>query len=380
MSINTQPKYWNGFVPLLRCPLSNEDLTLADEAQIEELYRKIETRDVLQLGKAKVESKAEAYLTTGDSGIYYPVFSDDILGLLPFLAIMPASHEIHDRFLDRGFGNSVRHYYEDVGWQQTEEGEYLDTERSVSMKKVALQYYGWCHARVNNKIPRGEYLLDVASGPIPHDEYLDYHNGFKYRICVDFSRSALELARKKIGEKGIFILGDASALPLKRSSVDTTISLHTVYHIPADLQESAVREFQRVSKKRVIVVYTWDSSLMNGIFSMTRLMGQLRQLGMKRVPVKNTNESREGEPELYIHSHPYQWWKHNWPKSLRTSCWSAVSTIFLNLVPDNIIGLCMLRILFNLEGVFSYFLGRTGSYPMFVLTADESTPQVRQAS
>ena len=61
----------------------------------------------------------------------------------------------------------------------------------------------------------GKYILDVASGGIPQPEYLQYSEAFEKRICIDLSFVALQQARKKLGSKGIYILGDITNLPLR---------------------------------------------------------------------------------------------------------------------------------------------------------------------
>jgi len=172
------PRYWEEFIPRLRCPLTRDDLVLAEPRDVEELIRHIDNKQFLQPGKQPVIQTTTSYLRTRHSDIFYPVFSDDIFGLLPFLAIAPADHPIHNNFSDPSLSNSVRHYYEDVGWKKSEDETFIDTERSVSMKEVARQYHGWCHDRLDSQIPRGTFLLDIASGSIPDDEYLKYHDGF----------------------------------------------------------------------------------------------------------------------------------------------------------------------------------------------------------
>ena len=51
---------------------------------------------------------------------------------------------------------------------------------------------------------KGDYILDMASGPIQLKEYLEYSKNFNKRYCVDLSHEALEQAKRKIGEHGVF--------------------------------------------------------------------------------------------------------------------------------------------------------------------------------
>ena len=52
-----------------------------------------------------------------------------------------------------------------------------------------------------------------GSGPIQYPEYLTYSEGYQYRLCLDISIVALIEARKRIGEKGLFVVADVSNLP-----------------------------------------------------------------------------------------------------------------------------------------------------------------------
>lgn len=60
---------------------------------------------------------------------------------------------------------------------------------------------------------------------------------------------ALREGQKRLAtDKGIFILGDLTNLPIADGVIDDAVSLHTIYHIPADLQATAVDEIVRVLK------------------------------------------------------------------------------------------------------------------------------------
>ena len=51
----------------------------------------------------------------------------------------------------------------------------------------------------------GRFLLDAGSGPVQYDEYLTYSQDYRYRVCMDLSVVALQEARKRLGEKGIYV-------------------------------------------------------------------------------------------------------------------------------------------------------------------------------
>jgi len=377
MHLPSSDLYWISFLPSLQCPITKKGLRLLSEREAQSVAMRIELLELLNIGGQKQDVFLTSYLQVRGEEIYYPIFRGCILGLLPFLALAPKRQRLHKQLLDESYKNTVRDYYEQVGWEVDKDGNYLDTARSTSPKSVAVRYHSLCNLRLNKHISGGDYLLDIASGPIPHDEYLSYSKGFKFRVCMDFSLRSLELARQKIGNHGIFVLGDATNIPLNDSSVDVCISLHTVYHIDSELQESAVREFQRVSRKDSLIVYEWDSFFMNCFFSLTIFAGKLRNWlkpnGSKQkvlcIDKDKVLSTVTAEPILYIHNHIYRWWKRKWRSSLKLYCWSSLSGSFLiKIIPDNMIGTALLRLAFVLESLFPYLMGRLGSYPIIKIS------------
>ena len=56
------------------------------------------------------------------------------------------------------------------------------------------------------------------------------------------SSCALDDAKEKIGDHGVFLCGSWFDIPLDENLFDCAISLHTIYHIDKDKQEEAVRK------------------------------------------------------------------------------------------------------------------------------------------
>jgi SAM-dependent methyltransferase len=157
----------------------------------------------------------------------------------------------------------VRAFYADFGWSTSRSGELNDTALFVDTSAVPRRYTARCNEQVNRFLPpRGRFLLDVGSGPITHDEYLKYHENFSRRVCVDFSLPALRQAQRKIGDRGIYIVGDITNLPLAAESVEAAVCCHVVYHVPAEQQQTAFEEIARVVARngRAVVVYRWQDS------------------------------------------------------------------------------------------------------------------------
>ena len=157
----------------------------------------------------------------------------------------------------------VSKFYNKLGWE-TDVGITEDARRFEDLRESAKDYLNKCRLRVLQHIPEtGENILDMASGPIQYEEYLQYSRNFKKRYCVDLSSNALEGAKKKIGDHGVFLKGSFFDITLEENFFDCSISLHTIYHIDKDKQEEAVRKLIYVTKsgQPIIVVYSNPSKV-----------------------------------------------------------------------------------------------------------------------
>ena len=173
-------------------------------------------------------------LVTSDGAIYYPVI-DGIFLLLPQYAVIP-SHSSQSKKTVDPIKAAVQAFYDEIGWK-SESGIYQDASDSEDLRIVSQDYIQRCHERVKAHLPlKGRYLLDVACGPIQYPAYLEYSAGYDYRICADLSLTALREAKKRLKEKGIYLLCDITQLPIQNDVVDAVISLHTLYHVPASQQ------------------------------------------------------------------------------------------------------------------------------------------------
>ncbi len=262
--------------------------------------------------------------------------------------------------------NKVSKFYNTVGWEK--EGEISeDARRWEDLRKHAADYISKCRLRVLRHIPeQGENILDMASGPIQYREYLVYSQNFKKRYCVDLSLRALEQARAKIGEHGVFLHGSFFDLAFEENFFDCAISLHTIYHMDKDKQEAAVRKLVAITKveKPVIIVYNNPQTLISG------LEGLFRWIGKTGRSLKRTPSAKEAESTLYIYTHPLEWWnRFKDIADVKIFPWRSFgSNTQKKLIPNNTIGEKALAILFNLENKFPGFFVRYFQYPMVVLT------------
>jgi ubiquinone/menaquinone biosynthesis C-methylase UbiE len=264
----------------------------------------------------------------------------------------------------------VKDFYDEVGWRKTD-GVFFDTFKFADRRPVVLEYFARIHDRVRAYLPpRGRFVLDAASGPIPHPEQSVYSEGFDYRLCLDFSLDALKGARARLGTKGLYILADITKMPLPDNSVDAAISLHTLYHVPADEQETALREIWRVLKPkgRAVIVYSWGQSA-----GLMKLASPDRRINRRIAKLLKRNELQQPAApavNLYFYAHPYRWFKRALSRlgPFKLACWRTMSIeVQRAYIHDRFYGKQILRTIAWFEESFPWFFGRVGQFPMFVL-------------
>lgn len=317
-------------VSILRCPKSHTKLTWAGEG-----------------------------LLRSEAGHLYEV--DDGI----FLLLEPVNaNDVEKRHL-RKEKAETQAYYDSFGWASTGGKAFEEVKRFVDTRPVAWSYTAKCIARVRKHIPRsGRFILDVASGPIPYREYMAFHEHFSYRICVDLSLEALRIAKKKLGDRGIYILGDLTQLPIADAAIDAAISFHTIYHIPADEQGRAFEEIHRVLRQdgQAAVIYTWGYSPLTA-----RL---LRALDALNIPTA----SGDAPSGLYYHPHEKEWFlSRNWPFEYDIRAWRTMPAVALQRLGSGVIERALYATLFQLENLFPKFFGLHGQYPLIVIRGEKST-------
>ena len=274
----------------------------------------------------------------------------------------------------------VRQFYDSIGWRQIGEGLYQNA-RYEDLRPVSRSYLRRCHRRVARFLPRrGTYLLDAGSGPIQYPEYLEYSQGFRYRVCLDLSRRALLEARQRIGDHGLYVMGDLADLPFRKQAFEGVVSLHTVHHLPLTEQEAAFRGFLRVLRPggRSAVVYTWGdaSPLMRVSTPLVRaangLLARLRRLRRGGGPAARGPAAAEellAARGTHTFRHDYTWIRDRLGDlpGLEIRVWRTASTAFLRaLIHGPLLGALWLRMLFQCEEWAPRLLGRLGQYPLIV--------------
>ena len=154
----------------------------------------------------------------------------------------------------------VREFYDQIGWSQVGEGLYQNA-RYEDLRPVARDYIHGCRLRVNRYIAsRGDFLLDAGSGPVQWPEYLTYSEGYRFRVCLDISITALKEARMRLAAKGLYVVADIANLPFKPDAFDGIVSMHTIHHLPLSDHRGAYLELHRVlkSNRTAAIVNGWD--------------------------------------------------------------------------------------------------------------------------
>jgi ubiquinone/menaquinone biosynthesis C-methylase UbiE/uncharacterized protein YbaR (Trm112 family) len=336
------------FVARLRCPLSGAPLRLIAAQQATRAFT----------------DRIDAALTTPDGKILYPIRAG-IICLLPETAIVRNERTLKDDGRASDIKREVQQFYDELGWKKHEQ-IFSDAAIFEDLREVVRQYHYDCHLRVARHLPpSGDYLLDVASGPVQYDEYLKYSEHYRYRVCVDISFLALVEARRRLGDKGIYVLGDVTNLPFSDDSFDGVVSLHTIYHVPASQQEKAFNEIYRVLVPGggAVVVYSWGrhSKLMLAtvlpIWAWRHLVRRFRRL---------RSGSKKG---LYGYQHGHSWFvSRTWPFSPKLRSWRSVGVDFTKLyIHDWLFGRQILRTIFQLEDRWPRLFGIIGQYPLIII-------------
>jgi SAM-dependent methyltransferase len=279
----------------------------------------------------------------------------------------------------------VRQFYDQVGWQEVSEGTYQNAHYE-DLRPVAREYIHRCHLRVLRHIkPQGRFLLDAGSGPIQYPEYLEYSQGYRYRVCADISIQALQEARKRIGEHGLFIVADIANLPFAAGVFEGVVSLHTIHHLPEDEHLRAFQELYRTLSlgENAVVVNGWpESRLMKRLDPLVRLGNRLRNLnarlaGEEPARQKNANSpaTREVTPAkgTFINRHGVAWLKDEVGGLMPVEIlvWRSVSVRFMrSLIHTWLGGHYWLRLLYRLEERYPQWFGENGQYPLIVIRKD----------
>lgn len=288
----------------------------------------------------------------------------------------------------------VQEFYDQVGWQLVSEDVYQNA-RYEDLRPVSREYIHRCHMRVAQQLkPQGDYILDAGSGPVQYPEYLEYSNGYRYRLCADISITALKEARKRVGDSGLYVVADIATLPFKSEAFDGVICLHTIHHLPEEEHLQAYRELFRVliSNRTAVVVNSWpESKLLEFFDPIVRVSQRIRYLYYRMVIKRsfhtngnstpndglqeNNSSDHEDSPKgTHTSRHDVNWINNEVGSFMPVEIlvWRSVSVRFLRaLIHPWLGGRTWLRLLFWLEERIPHYFGKNGKYPLIVMRKGE---------
>lgn len=363
-------------IAILRCPVTHGSLTPLTPEQIATANERQTRGELLHHDGTPVPAALESGLVSEDGRYAYAVNPDGVAMLLASFAIelAPEGSGGAEGGL-RGEKGSVQAFYDEFGWSRNDEGELVDSALFIDRRPNVSAYNSVCRQRVQAHLTGGRFLLDVASGPVQFPEYQAYGAAFDTRICVDLSRAALSAAQRNVGESGLYVLGDITNLPFADDALDGVVSLHTIYHVPADEQPTAFHEVFRVLKPghTAVVAYSWQtipwrerSLPMRVLLLPVRLVTRAKKLAGT---LRRGSADAPSDVDLYYHAYDRAWFERQpWPFEPEYYVWSMLSPNFLRrYVRPGFTGDQLLRIVRRFEDRFPRFAGRVGRYPLIVI-------------
>jgi SAM-dependent methyltransferase len=265
----------------------------------------------------------------------------------------------------------VKEFYDEVGWAQESDGLFQNA-RFEDLRPVSREYIHRCHLRVNRHIPSsGELLLDAGSGPVQWPEYMTYSAGYRHRVCVDISVTALRAARAKLGTHGFYVVADIASLPFSADVFDGVISMHAIHHLPSSEHGRAYTELGRVLRpgRSAVTINGWYRPMLMRIAEPLISIGRLLS-GRERKSRKRDREDEGAQEVTFVQKMT--------PARLRMELrgilpyevfpWRSLSPRFMQwFIREELGGRSLLRLVFRLEETFPGFFGLHGQYPMIVI-------------
>ena len=247
---------------------------------------------------------------------------------------------------------NIYKFYNTSGWKKNNNIS-KDAELFEDLRKNSENYVSNCRKRLLKYIPKkGQHILDFASGPLQYKEYLEYSKNYKFRHCVDFSKSAIKSAKKKLKKKGKYYCGNFFNIKLKKDFFDCILSIHTIYHIKKEKQKNAILKLLKVAKKGapIIIVYSNPDTIISKI---------------KKIFKYKSNKKNK----LYFFCHSNNWWfQFEKFAQIEFYPWRSFSSGHQKIIfPNNLFGKIMFYILFFLEEKFKNFFVKNFQYQIIIL-------------
>lgn len=263
----------------------------------------------------------------------------------------------------------VREFYDEIGWMQEDDGNYQNA-RYEDLRPVSREYIHKTRLRVmNGLIPTGRFILDAGSGPVQYEEYKTYSAGYEKRVCLDISIQALREACNRIGDHGLFVVGDLANLPFKKDAFDGAVSMHAIHHLALPEHPKAYAEIHRVLApgRTAAIVNGWHNPLL--IRMAEPLIGLMRKMSGRSEKKKKEWLNEEDPAGTFVQKMTPEWLKKEIGSKMTIEIkpWRSMSTRIMRWFVRPFGGRAFLRFVFWLEGVFPKFFAENGQYPLIVI-------------
>jgi SAM-dependent methyltransferase len=264
----------------------------------------------------------------------------------------------------------VREFYDQIGWSQVGEGLYQNA-RYEDLRPVSRDYIHACHLRVNRHLaPRGDLLLDAGSGPVQWPEYMTYSEGYRFRVCADISVTALQQARKRLQERGLYVVADIASLPFKPEIFDGAVSMHAIHHLPLHEHRRAYLEMERVLKagRTAAIINGWHNPLLMRLAEPFIRLG--RALAGRAAKRKKDWAAQDEQTGTFVEKMTPRWLRNELRGMLEFEIypWRSLSPRFMRwFVRPQLGGKTFLSFVYWLEERFPRFFGENGQYPLIVI-------------
>lgn len=280
---------------------------------------------------------------------------------------------------DTQIKHQVREFYDQVGWQTESDGFYQNASYE-DLRPVSHDYIHKCHLRVLRHLnPTSRFLLDAGSGPVQYPEYLEYSKGYQFRVCADISFVALQEARNRIGNHGLYVVCDIVYLPFKSNCFAGEVSLHTIHHLPPDEHLRAYQELHRTlaASGKAVIVNGWDNPPLTIFMNFwIALYDQLYKIihpqstspGLDHFSASPAVQT--GSRGTFVRKQNADWLQKEVGSQIpiKIWCWRSVSVRFLRtFIHERFAGRFLLRLIYWVEEHFPHFLGKYGQYPLIEL-------------
>jgi SAM-dependent methyltransferase len=270
----------------------------------------------------------------------------------------------------------VREFYDQIGWSQIGDGLYQNA-RYEDLRPVSHDYIHKCHMRVSRHLAAsGRFLLDAGSGPVQWPDYLEYSRQYEYRVCLDISITALQQARTRLKERGLYVVADIVNLPFAGDAFDGAISMHAIHHLPLGEHKRAYDELNRILKsgRTAVVVNGWHNPLLMRLAEPFITLG--RRLTGRSAKRKKDWAAEDDQAGTFVEKMTPAWLKKELSGVVTFAIypWRSLSPRFMRwFIRPGLGGAALLRLVYAMEERFPRFFGENGQYPMIIITKGSET-------